>query len=244
MRSIKLTIAYDGTGYKGWQVQKNGRTVQEEIEKAAERAFGKKIRLHGAGRTDAGVHAKAQVAHLKVPESIPVKKIALALNSSLPEDIAVTSAKEVAEDFHSRYEAKRKHYRYSIFNAKRKDPFNSRFSWRVPYMLDLKLIKKEAQVLVGKHDFKSFQAAEKKERTSVRKIFYVDIKKKGSRITIDIEGDGFLYNMVRNIVGTLIEIGRGYLPQGSMKKILKGKNRKLAGPTAPAKGLTLIEVKY
>ena len=244
MRNIKLTIAYDGTDYKGWQVQKNGRTVQEEIEKAALRAFGKKTRVHGAGRTDAGVHAKAQGAHLKVPESIPVKRIALALNSSLPEDIAVTSAKEVAEDFHSRYQAKRKHYRYSIFNAKSKDPFNSRFSWRVPYMLDLKLIRKEARVLVGKHDFKSFQAAEKKERTSVRKIFFIDIKKKGSWITIDIEGDGFLYNMVRNITGTLVEIGRGYLPPGSMSKILKGKNRKLAGPTAPAKGLTLIEVKY
>ena len=244
MRTIKLTIAYDGTGYNGWQVQKSGRTIQEEIEKATLRAFGRKCRVHGAGRTDAGVHAKAQVAHLKIPQGIPTGKIPIALNSSLPEDIVIVSAEESKEDFHARFSAKRKHYRYSILTARKSDPFKNRYSWRVPYKLDVPLMRKEAASLVGSHDFKSFQASDKKEVSSVRKIYYIKIRKKASEIIIDIEGNGFLYNMVRNITGTLVEIGRGYLPSASMRKILDAKDRKKAGPTAPAKGLTLIEVKY
>lgn len=244
MRTIKLTIAYDGTGYNGWQVQKSGRTIQEEIEKATLRAFGRKCRVHGAGRTDAGVHAKAQVAHIKIPQGIPTGKIPIALNSSLPEDIVIVSAEESKEDFHARFSAKRKHYRYSILTARKSDPFKNRYFWRVPYKLDVPLMRKEAASLVGSHDFKSFQASDKKEVSSVRKIFYIKIKKKASEIIIDIEGNGFLYNMVRNITGTLVEIGRGYLPAASMRKILEAKDRKKAGPTAPAKGLTLIEVKY
>ena len=246
MRNIKLTISYDGTNYKGWQIQSNGRTVQEQLEKAIEKVFGKHHRIHSASRTDAGVHAKAQVANFKVsPEiNISLKKIPHALNSHLPEDMAVNRAEEVPPEFHSRFDAGNKLYRYYILNSRQRDPFMEKFAWRLPYQLDVPLMRKEAKALLGKHDFKAFQAKDKKERSSVRKIIHLGIIKRKSSILIDIEADGFLYNMVRNITGTLVDIGRGYLPKGSMRKILKKKDRTQAGPTAPAKGLFLIEVKY
>lgn len=244
MRNIKLTIAYDGTSFKGWQVQKNGRTVQEEIEKAIKKVFGKKCTLYGAGRTDSGVHARGQVANFKTSSEMPITKVAVALSSLLPETISIQKAEEVKEDFHARFSAKKKRYQYSIHNSKRRDPFTERYAWGVSYSLDVPLMRKEAKVLEGRHDFKSFQASDKREGSTVRRINSIKINKKGSHITIDIEGDGFLYNMVRNITGTLVDIGRGYLAAGSMKRILGKKDRKEAGPTAPAKGLLLVSVKY
>jgi len=244
MRTIKLTISYDGTRYKGWQVQPNGITIQEEIEKSIERVFGKHARLHGAGRTDSGVHAKFQTAHFKTTNPIHVSKIPIALNSILPDDIAIIKAEEKATDFHARFNSKAKIYKYTILNAKSRDPFAEKYSWRVPYKLNVALMKREAEALVGKHDFKSFQATDKSDRESVRKIFYVRINKKKNTIVLRIEGNGFLYNMVRNITGTLVDIGRGYLAEGSMNKILKSRDRKQAGPTAPPQGLFLEEVKY
>ncbi|MFC1548970.1 tRNA pseudouridine(38-40) synthase TruA [Candidatus Omnitrophota bacterium] len=244
MRNIKLTITYDGTDYRGWQVQKNGQTVQEEMERAVKKVFGKRHRIYGASRTDAGVHAEQQVANFKVSSNIPIKSVQPALNAALPENIVVTGAEEVPVDFNSRFDAKSKLYRYRIINKKHRDPFAEKYSWRVSYQLDVPLMKKEAACLIGKHDFKSFQASDKRERASVRRILSVDIKKNKEDITIDIKGDGFLYNMVRNIVGTLVDIGRGYLPPGSMKTVLKNKDRTKAGPTAPAKGLYLINVNY
>ena len=244
MRNIKLIISYDGTAYKGWQIQKNGRTVQWAVEKAINKVFKKKHRVHGASRTDAGVHARAQAAHFKTSSAIPVGKIPLALNAVLPEDVAITRAEEAPPDFHSRFDSRSKHYTYYILNSTDRDPFREKYSWRVPYRLDVPLMRKEARSLTGRQDFKSFQAADKRERTSVRKVFYIDINKRKSFLTIDIEADGFLYNMVRNIVGTMVEVGRGYLPSGSVRKILKNRDRTTAGPTAPAKGLFLVEVKY
>ena len=244
MRNIKLTIAYDGTSFKGWQVQKNGRTVQEEIEKAIKKVFGKKCTLYGAGRTDSGVHAKGQVANFKTSSRVPINKIAIALNSHLPESISILKAEEVKESFHSRFSAKKKRYQYLIHNSAKRDPFTERYAWGVSYLLDVPLMRKEAKILMGKHDFKSFQASDKREGSSVREISSIKVTQKGTSITVDIEGDGFLYNMVRNIVGTLVDVGRGYLPAGSMKRILDKKNRKEAGPTAPAKGLVLLRVKY
>ncbi len=244
MRTIKLTIAYDGTAYNGWQVQKNGRTVQQELEKAVMKVFKKKHRVYGASRTDAGVHARAQAAHFKAPPGVPLERIPRALNAVLPESIAVTRAEEAPPDFHSRFDAKSKRYRYYILNSRCRDPFSEKYSWRVPYRLDVPLMRKEAAVLKGKHDFKSFQARDKRERPSVRTIFDIGITKRKSSLVIDIEGDGFLYNMVRNIVGTLVEVGRGYFPPGSMRKILENRDRTTAGLTAPAKGLFLEEVKY
>ncbi len=244
MRNIKLTISYDGTGYKGWQVQANGTTVQEVLEKAIEKVSGRHYRVHGASRTDAGVHANAQVAHFKTRSAIPVGKIPVALNAVLPGDVAVVRAEEVPEDFHSRFDARSKIYRYYVMNSDNRDPFREKYSWRLPYNLNVSLMKREAARLLGRHDFRSFQAKDKRERSSVRKVCRIGIKKKKDIITIEIEADGFVYNMARNIVGTLIDIGRGYMPQGSMKKILGTRDRTTAGPTAPAKGLFLVEVKY
>jgi len=244
MRNIKLTIAYDGTDYNGWQLQKNGRTIQAEIEKAIEKTFGEKCRVYGAGRTDSGVHAKGQVAHFKSKVKLPVKKIPFVLTALLPQDIQVVRAEEVPLNFHSQFDAKLKHYEYHIFCSKVRDPFLGRYAYRVPYELNVSLMKRELRVLKGEHDFKSFQAADKRARSSIRKIYSARVKSRGQSIVIDIVGGGFLYNMVRNISGTLIEIGRGYFPPGSMKKILGEKDRTSAGPTVPSKGLFLVKVKY
>ena len=200
MRNIKLTISYDGTDYKGWQRQANGRTVQEELEKAIKKVFGKHHCVHGAGRTDAGVHAKAQAAGFKISSPMPVKKILTALNSYLNNDMVVTKAEEVSPDFHARFAVKSKHYRYFILLSGHRDPFTEKYSWRVPYKLDIPLMRKEAETLVGRHDFKSFQASDKRERSSVRRVSRISFKKQKDSLVIDIEGDGFLYNMVRNIV--------------------------------------------
>lgn len=244
MRNIKLTISYDGTNYRGWQLQKNGPTVQAEIEKAVKKVFRKDCRVHGAGRTDAGVHAKAQVAHFKTSIGIGIENIPAALNAVLPEDVAVVRAEEVTQDFHSRFDARSKHYRYYILNTRRREPFRERYSWRLGYALDVPLMKKESGALLGRHDFKSFQASDNRERSSVRTISRIDLKKGKPFLTMDIEADGFLYNMVRNIVGTLVDVGRGHLDPGSTSRILKNRDRTTAGPTAPAKGLFLIKVKY
>ncbi|MBU0571585.1 MAG: tRNA pseudouridine(38-40) synthase TruA [Candidatus Omnitrophica bacterium] len=244
MNTVKLAIAYDGTDYRGWQVQASGKTIQGEIEKAIKKIFGKDHRLHGSSRTDSGVHAAGQVAHFKTSNMIPADKVPAALNSVLPKDIAILKAEYAEKEFHSRFDARSKQYRYRIFCSREKDPFNQRYVWCLSYWLDLSLMKKEAEVLIGRHDFKAFQASDKKERSSTRNILHLDIVKKGSFITINIEADGFLYNMVRNIVGTLVDIGRGHLPPGSMKKILDSRDRTQAGPTAPPEGLCLREVKY
>jgi len=244
MRNIKLTISYDGTAYKGWQSQANGRTVQDQIEKAIKKVFGKKHTLYGASRTDSGVHAKCQAANFKTTNPIPLKKIAHALNAYLDEDIAVVKAEEAGRSFHARFDARGKHYRYQVLLNPHRDPFEEKYSWRVPYKLNVPRMRREAKVLLGRHDFKAFQAADKRERSSTRRITRLDIKKRKDHLVLDIEGDGFLYNMVRNIVGTLVDIGRGYLPEASMKTILKSRDRRKAGPTAPAKGLFLIKVKY
>lgn len=244
MRNIKLTLAYDGTNYSGWQVQTNGRSVQQELEEAIEKVFKEKRRVMAASRTDSGVHAKAQVTNFKLSAPIPLERMSAALNAALPASIAVVKAEKVPPSFNATRKASSKLYRYRVINSVQRDPFSERYAWRFPYKLNVPLMRKEARALVGRHDFKSFQAADKRERSSVRTISRLDIRKKGLTVTFDIKANGFLYNMVRNIVGTLIDIGRGYLPEGSMKKILAAKDRRKAGPTAPARGLFLIEVKY
>lgn len=258
MYTIKLTIAYDGTAYNGWQIQKSGRTIQEELEKAIERVYGKRARVHCAGRTDAGVHALGQVAHFKAPVKIPARKIPAVLNAFLPSDISVLGASYAREDFHAQFDAKGKLYQYFILNSRRRDPFRERYAVRVPYGLDVEAMKEEAKTLLGRHDFRAFQASDpstrspsapllgvnKRKRTSVRRISRIDVAKRGERIIVSAEADGFLYNMVRNIAGTLLDVGRGYLSKGSVKAILDGADRAKAGPTAPARGLFLVKVKY
>jgi len=248
MPNICLTIAYDGTHYAGWQVQKNAKTIQAELEKALRKILKEKITLIGSGRTDSGVHARAQIANFKTKRtgSRPGLELVNALNGNLPEDISIVGAKKVPSKFHSRFDAKGKIYRYTILNSRIDDPFTKNYYHKVRYKLDVPLVKKETKVLIGRHDFKSFQAksALSKIKNTVRTVKRISVKKEKDLIYIDIEANGFLHNMARNIAGTLIEIGRGYLPAGSMRKILSAGDRTKAGPTAPARGLTLIKVKY
>jgi len=249
MRNIRLTIEYDGTGYAGWQVQnrikKQAKTVQGTIENALHEMLGSKASLIASGRTDSGVHAKAQIANFKTKSRLPAESFQKALNSKLPGDITVLKAEDVSIDFHSRFSAKSKRYRYTILNSRTPRALGRNYFYRCPYKLNLTLMKKEARDLTGRRQFKSFQATDKKKTgTSVRNIKKLSIAKDKDFIHFDIEANGFLHNMVRNIVGTLLEVGRGKLPAGSIKKILKKKDRTKAGPTAPAKGLCLMAVKY
>lgn len=244
MHNTRLTIAYDGTSYGGWQIQKNSNTIQEEIEKALKKILKEKIRVIAAGRTDAGVHAKAQTVNFKSKRILKNNNMFNALNANLPKDIAILKVKNAHFDFHSRFDAKSKIYRYTIYTGDIDDPFTIRYYYRALHELNISLMRNEAKALLGKHDFKSFQRRSELKNT-VRRIKKINIQRKANNfIYIDIEADGFLYNMVRNIVGTLIDIGRGYFPKGSMRKILSSRDRKKAGPTAPAKGLVLLKVLY
>ncbi|HOW36213.1 MAG TPA: tRNA pseudouridine(38-40) synthase TruA [Candidatus Omnitrophota bacterium] len=247
MRTIKLTLEYDGTDFHGWQIQeKSKRTVQGEIYKAFQKIFGKKPCLVGSGRTDSGVHAQGQVAHFKTDSSLSAEKIVSALNANLPHDISIIDAKVVRKNFHAQFDVKSKIYSYTILNRKSRPAIHRNFCYFYPYPLNLKLMKTEARALVGQHDFRSFQASDpqRQKQSTVRTIKKIVINEDGGFITIDIEANGFLYKMVRNIVGTLLEIGSGKLPKGSMRKILARKNRLAAGKTAVAKGLRLKEVRY
>jgi len=245
MRNIKLTIEYDGKNYAGWQCQKSRiKTLQQTIEKAIQRILRHKIKIIASGRTDAGVHAQAQVVNFKIDSSIPLEKLQKGLNAVLPDDIAVTKVEEAGLDFHSRFSAKSKAYRYTILNRACRPALLRDRVYFLPYPLNLRLMQKEARVLLGRHNFQSFQAQAKKEIDSTRTIKKLRVIRKGDFIYIDIEADGFLYNMARNIIGTLIEVGRGRFPEGRLRKILESRNRKLAGPTVPARGLSLIKVNY
>ena len=260
MRNIKLIIEYDGTNYAGWQIQKSNiknqiskfKTIQETLETVLQKILQENVKVIGSGRTDSGVHALAQTANFRTNSQLPVSKIQKALNSLLPKDISIKEIGEADEDFHSRYSAKSKIYRYFILNSETRSAFLNKYAWHVPYRLNINLMRKEAAALLGRHDFKSFRASGSSVKTTVRTIKKLSIKilnytlsaQRYKLIVIDIESEGFLYNMVRNIVGTLVEIGRGRFQEGSLKKILLAKNRKQAGPTTPAQGLFLIEVKY
>jgi tRNA pseudouridine38-40 synthase len=255
MRNIKLTIEYDGAGFNGWQTQrvkgqesrgkgKKLKTIQEEIEKAARKLFGKRVVVIGAGRTDAGVHAKAQVANFRIDTNLPIDNIKNGLNSLLPRRISIVSVEEVPLKFHSQFDSREKLYRYTMLNRKVRSPLLERHSAFVPYDLNVSAMKKAAKYLIGKKDFKSFQATDKKERGSVKTIKKIEIVSRPPVIEIFIQADGFLYNMARNIAGTLIEVGRGRFTPEAVKHILDEKHRPSAGQTAPAKGLCLEKVYY
>ncbi len=250
MRNIALTMEYDGTHFAGWQIQKNDRTVQGEIEKVLSTICRDKIKVVGSGRTDSGVHALGQVAHFKTACSMSLSDFLKALNALLPKDVSILKVREVQSRFHAQYNVKSKTYRYAILNRPVRSALNRQYSYYVPFRLNLPLMRREAQLLKGRHDFKSFQArdpADKdrhKEKHTIRTLKKISIRKKGDFVFIDVEGDGFLYKMARNIVGTLIKIGSGLIPAGGLLKILTGKHRPLAGPTAPPYGLYLVKVKY
>jgi tRNA pseudouridine38-40 synthase len=245
---LKLTIAYDGTRYQGWQVQKIGTGVQELVEGALGRLFPSRPRLHGSSRTDTGVHALGMVAHFILPRGefkMPVRKLALAVNAHLPEDIRVLSAVRAKPDFHARFGARGKQYRYLIWNHPAMNPLLRRTAWHVPRKLDLTLMRGAAAGFVGRHDFQSFTANPGYGRANtVRTLTRCGVKKRGPQLTVIIEGDGFLYKMCRGIVGTLVQVGLGKFPPTEIATMLARKDRRVSGMTAPAHGLVLWKVFY
>lgn len=247
-----MTLEYDGTAYAGWQIQRSRKpkSIQGVIEKTLSSILQEQIRLTAAGRTDAGVHAVGQVANFKTDSGIPAEKLQRALNGLLPDDIVITKIKEAGLDFHSRFAAKSKIYRYTILNQPYPSALLRNAVYFCPYPLDIKLMRQEAYCLLGRHDFQAFCAAGSGVKSKIRQIKNISVSKKRYRlyaicymlIIIEIEADGFLRNMARNIVGTLLEIGRGN--PIDMKQLLSLRDRTKAGPTAPAKGLCLMEVNY
>ena len=245
---IKLTIAYDGTAYEGWQVQQTGTGVQEIVETALAKLFPSKPRLHSASRTDTGVHALGMVAHFEVPAAefkMSARKLALALNAWLPPDIRILAAARAPEHFHARFDAEGKQYRYFVWNHAAMNPLLRHRAWQVTRPLDLEAMRAAAPLFVGRHDFKSFAGSRNYEmKSTVRTVKRCDIKKSGRQLTFIIEGDGFLYKMCRGMVGTLVQIGLGKFPAHEIRRMLAKRDRRMAGMTAPAHGLVLWKVFY
>ena len=244
MKRVKLTIAYDGTEYCGWQIQPNGITVEEVLNKALKKMTGEDICVIGASRTDSGVHAMGNVAVFDTETSIPADRIAMALNQRLPEDIVIVKSEEVAPDFHPRYCDCEKTYEYHILKTKIPVPTKRHYHYFVSYDLDVDAMRRAAAFLVGEHDFESFCNIRTDVESTVRTITKLDILEQGEEIVVQITGNGFLYNMVRIIVGTLVRVGRGFYPPEKVKEILEAKDRTAAGVTAPPQGLFLKEIRY
>ncbi len=243
-RKIKLTIQYDGFDYHGWQIQPGFKTIQGALSEAVSELVGRKITVHGASRTDAGVSALGQVAVFEVDSPIPTENFANAINDRLFPDIVVLSAEEAPTNFDVIGMAKSKLYRYTICTGKNRPVLQIRHCWHLAAMLDIKAMDEAAHLFVGKKDFKSFASAADKRESTVRTIFRCDVKGDESWCYIDVEGDGFLYNMVRNIAGTLVEVGLGRWKPEKITEIIEAKDRQAAGPLAPAAGLCLMRIKY
>ncbi len=244
MRRIMLVVAYDGTNYCGWQLQPNGRTIEEVLNCELSRILKEDIRVIGASRTDAGVHALGNVAVFDTSARIPGEKVAYALNQSLPEDIRVQCSGDVPIAFHPRRCHTKKTYEYTIYNHKFENPIGRQYAYFFHHPLHVKRMQEAADYLVGTHDFKSFCNIHTQVEDTVRTIYRCEVKKDGSLIKIQIEGNGFLYNMVRIIAGTLIDAGTGVLAPADMLTILAKKNRDAAGRTAPARGLKLVKIAF
>ena len=245
---LKLTVAFDGTDYAGWQVQKTGVGVQEKVQEAVRRLFPSAGSVQGSSRTDAGVHALGMVAHVEIPENqlkMPIQKVPLALNAFLPEDIRVVTATRCRQPFHARFDAVGKQYRYFIWNHRAMNPLLRRTAWQVPKTLDLTAMRDGASRLVGRHDFRSFSGHRGGIMGSAsRTITQCSIRKSGPLLTFIIEGDGFLYKMCRTIVGTLVQVGQGKYQSAEIERMRSRKDRRVAGMTAPARGLVLWKVFY
>ena len=244
MRNIKLTIEYDGKEYSGWQAQPNKTSIQGEIQKAIKIVTGEEVELIGSGRTDAGVNAFAQVANFKIESNFPIEKMATAINSQLKTSIRIKTAEEVPEDFHSRYHCHKKTYAYIIDNSDQGTAIYRNITYHVKEPLNIEAMQKAASYLVGEHDFSSFKSSGTSSKSSVRIIYSAQVLKEQDRVVIMLTGNGFLYNMVRIIAGTLVEIGKGDKNPEEMQNILEAKNRGLAGKTLPPQGLFLMEVSY
>ena len=245
---LKLTIAYDGTAYQGWQVQKTGMGVQQKVEEALAKIFPSSKRILSSSRTDTGVHALGMVADVDIPRAefkMTLRKLPLAVNAWLPEDIRIVSAQRVPADFHARFQATGKQYRYFVWNHTAMNPLLRQQAWHVPVQLDVGAMRAAAKRFIGRHDFRSFAATHNYEiEDTVRRLTRCDIKRNGPLLTFVIEGDGFLYKMCRGIVGTLVQLGRGKFDEVELKRMLAAKDRRVAGMTAPAHGLVLWKVFY
>ena len=239
-----LIIEYEGTSYCGWQIQKNGTSVQELVEKALSKITKTKTTILSSGRTDAGVHAEAMPAHFVTESKMKTFEFMFALNSHLPLDITIKDVRKVPMSFNARGLAKRKLYRYTILNRNYPSALNYRRSWFIPHALDVVAMRRAAKYFVGKHDFTSFRAGNCNAKTPIRILNRVEIFKEEGFLQLEFEGKGFLKHMVRNLVGTLVHVGRKNIPARQVKTILLARNRRIAGPTAPAQGLCLIRVSY
>lgn len=249
MRNLKITLAYDGSGFSGWQVQPDRSTVQGTLAAALERITAERVLPQGSGRTDAGVHALAQVASCELQAPIPTANLIIALNDVLPAAIRVTNVEEVAEDFHARRSARAKTYRYLIYRANICPPFLARYVYHHPYPLDEQTMRAAASQVVGEHDFTSFAAVDpergKEEASNVRAIFSSEFQREGEQFIYEVRGSGFLHHMVRNLIGTFLLVGKGTLKPAAIRDILNAQNRAdNPGATAPASGLYLVSVEY
>lgn len=248
MRSFRLTLSYDGTAYVGWQVQDNGRTIQAELEAALRQVTGESIRAVASGRTDAGVHALGQVVSFHSGTRLSPEVLRKALNANLPRDIVVREIREAPDGFHAIRDALRKRYRYVVQDGPIRDVFSRTQAWHFVHYLDVEAMSAAAQLLLGTHDFSSFEASGSPRVSSVRTIFDFVIERRGGdfpeRVVFEVEADGFLYNMVRNLVGSLVEVGRGRQEPTWIARVLAARDRKLAGATAPPQGLFLVRVDY
>jgi tRNA pseudouridine38-40 synthase len=247
-RSLRLKLAYDGTAYGGWQRQLNCVSIQGLLETAFQRVTGERVSVTASGRTDAGVHALGQVASCNTNSSLTPDALRRALNASLPSDICILTVQEAPANFHAIREAVQKRYRYQIRTGQNRDVFARHYAWQIWHELDLEKMREATQHLIGRHDFRSFQTSGSQRKTTVRTILDLTLQGErtdfGQRITLEVEADGFLYNMVRNIVGTLVEVGRGKQTPSWVSEVLAARDRRRAGPTAPARGLTLLHVTY
>ena len=244
MRNIRLTIEYDGKDFNGWQKQPNKLNIQGEIERAIETITGEKVDLIASGRTDAGVHALAQVANFKTNSKLPIEKFAIAINSKLKKSIRIQKAEEVDERFHSRYSCKKKTYRYIINNGEQGSAIYRNLEYYIPTKLDANKMKEAIKYFEGEHDFKGFKASGTSSKSSVRVIYETKIKVEGERIVIELTGNGFLYNMVRIIAGTLVDVGLGKINSKEIPDIINSGDRTRAGKTLPPYALYLVSVIY
>ena len=245
MRNIKLLLQYEGTRYQGWQRQQSTEnTIQGKLEQLLERMCGEPVEVHGSGRTDAGVHARGQVANFHTRCEMPLEEMQAYINTYLPEDIAVISVSEAAPRFHSRLNACGKHYEYLVINSAVSDVFQRRYALTVPERLDVRAMEQAALYLLGEHDFKSFTSAKRGKKSTVRRIDEIKITAEGSLLRFTFKGSGFLHHMIRILMGTLLEVGMGKRSADSMEKLLLSGDRAQAGPLVPAKGLTLMEVYF
>lgn len=244
LRKIKLIVAYDGTNYCGWQYQPNGITIEEVLNRHLSELLKEEIKVVGASRTDSGVHALGNVAVFRTQARMPADKISFALNTRLPEDIRIQDSCEVPEEFHPRFADTVKTYEYRIFNRRFPDPTKRLYSYFYYYPLDVERMKEAAAYLVGEHDFKSFCTHKPEVENTVRTVYSLDIEKEGDMVCLRIRGNGFLYNMVRIIAGTLIRVGGGSIEPREIKEILEARDRRRAAETARPEGLTLVKIEY